>query len=108
LGRASLLYPRAPMDDEVLLQAGRLEFRPFDRKRDAWIAGEVGQLPLVGAERPGDDLVPVQPDPDAAHLRRAVRVERDEVRERVRIDEPAGARRKVHRPKGALWGADGE
>jgi hypothetical protein len=65
LGRAARFEPRTSVDDEVVLQAGRLELRPLDRKRDAWIAGDILQFPLVETEMPGNDLVPVQSDPEA-------------------------------------------
>ena len=95
LGGAALLDPRAPVDDQVLLEPGRLHDRSLDRQRDARLALHVSQL-LLPAEMPRDDLVAVQADPDARHLRTTVGVQRDEVRERVGLEQLARARRQVH------------
>jgi hypothetical protein len=87
--------------DEVLLQTGRLDLSALDRERNARITGDVLKLsPLPEVAR--DDLVPIQSNPDAGHLRRAVRVERDEMGERIRLDQPARALRQLHAPRLAI------
>ena len=64
--------------------AGRLH-----RQRDAWVALEVAQL-APRAERGEHHLVAVEPDPHAAHLRRAVGVHRDDVGEVRTFEDLAG------------------
>ena len=63
LRRAAFDQTRAPVDDEVLLQARRLDLAAFDRERDARVSGDVPELPLIRSEMPRDDLVAVQSDP---------------------------------------------
>src|SRR5215208_3825583 len=96
LRRTALGDSRAPVDDQVLQEPRRLDLGAFDRERDALVTPNVPQLLLV-TQVPGHDLVAVEPDPDAGNLRRAVPVERDEVSEPPRLDQRAGAVRKVHR-----------
>jgi hypothetical protein len=52
----------------------------------------------VAEEVPGHDLVVLDPDPDDRHLRAAVGVEGDQVRERSRLDQ--GANRFQRRTQG--------
>ena len=75
LGRAALLDPSAPVDDQVLLEPGRLHDGSLQGQRDARIAFHVPQL-LLRVQVPGDDLVAVEADPDARDLRCAVGVRR--------------------------------
>ena len=101
LRRSARLESRTTVDDEVLLEAGRLHDGALDRERDTRVAGDVAELPLREAEMPGDDLVALEPDPDAGHLRRAVPVERDQVRERAGLDQLTCALRQLHDAKRA-------
>jgi hypothetical protein len=90
LGCATFDEPRPPVDDEVLLEPRRLDLGALDRQRHARIAGDVSELPLIPKVR-RDDLVAVQSDPDAGDLRGAVGVQRDEVGQRVGLDQRARA-----------------
>ena len=56
------------VDDQVLLQAGRLDLGPLDREGDTRIACDVLQFSLIEAQVARDDLVVVQADPDAGDL----------------------------------------
>jgi hypothetical protein len=53
--------PRVPVDDEVLLEAGRLDLGAFDRERYTGVARDVPQLALIRIQVSGDDLVAVEP-----------------------------------------------
>ena len=88
---ATLDEPRPTVDDEVFLQARRMDLRALDREGDPWIARHVLQLPLVGAKVTRHDLVAFEADPDAGELRRAVGIQRHEVRERPETEEPERA-----------------
>jgi hypothetical protein len=69
LRRSTFYEARSPMDDEVLLQAGRLELGALDRECDPRVTGNVPELPQIRREMSRDDLVSVQSHPDARHLR---------------------------------------
>ena len=77
LGDASMA-----VHDEVLLQAGRVELRSLERDDDARVALDVADL-LVQRQVACHELVSVEPDPDARHLRGPVLVERDEMGQRA-------------------------
>jgi hypothetical protein len=94
--RAALDEARAPVDHQVLLQAGRLDLASLDRKRNARIAGHVLQLALIRSEMTGNEVVSVQPNPDARHLRRTVAIERDEMGKRTRLDQAPSTLRQLH------------
>jgi hypothetical protein len=96
LGRAAVLEPRPPVDDEVLLEAGRLDLGALDRERRPRVACDVPELLLPGPEMAGHDLVPVEAHPDTRDLGRAVAVQRHEVGERAGLDDRAGAFGKLH------------
>jgi hypothetical protein len=87
LGRTAFLEARGPVYDQVLLEARRLELGAFDRERNLRVAPDVAELLLPGVQMAGDDLVAVEPDPDAADLRRAVGAERDEMGQGVRLED---------------------
>src|SRR3954469_10997512 len=82
LRRATLLDPRGSAHDEVPRQPALAESLSLDGDRYTRILLDVLDLP-VAAEVRADDLIVVQADPDAGHLRAAVGVERDHVAERV-------------------------
>jgi len=53
----------------------------------------------VTEQVPDDDLVVLDSDPDDRHLRAAVRVDRDQMCERRRLDQlPHGIKRRTHAP----------
>src|SRR4029453_16629108 len=85
----ALLDPGTAVDDEVAAKADRAQALALDREHDPRIALAVLPL-LVSGHVPADDLVAVEADPDAAHLRAPVGVERDVVGERVGLDQLPG------------------
>jgi hypothetical protein len=84
-------------------------FVVVDRERDAGVAAEVPQLPLV-RKGGNDDLVTIEPDPRGRDLRPSVLVERDHVRNRVALEECAsrfGEREPSHGSMLAVGAAGG-
>jgi hypothetical protein len=92
---ATLLNPGTAVDDEVLLQAGRVNTRALERERNTWVAADIDEL-LSLTQVPGDDVFPVESDPDAGDLRRTVPTNGDEVGERTRLDQFTCALREQH------------
>jgi hypothetical protein len=90
-GRAALFESGPPVDDEVLLETRRVNSRSLQREGDAGIAPHVLKLPLIARQVSGDELLALEPDPNAGDLRRAVRVQCHEVRERARLNQLASA-----------------
>jgi hypothetical protein len=86
------------MDDDILLETEVVHARALDREGDPRVALDVSEL-LLPEQMTRDDLVVVQADPHAAHLRAPVPVEGDEVRDPVRLEDRARGRRDHgHRP----------
>ena len=93
--RAALLDPRAPVDDQVLLQPGRLHDRSLDRHDDARVAlaRSAASAAGAGARRRSRRR---RGRPRRTRPAATVGVQRDEVSERVGLEQLARARRKVH------------
>src|SRR5262245_40939951 len=92
LWRTSLGDAGAPVHDEVVLQARPVQTRSLDRDDDPLVALDVADL-LLPPQVTGDELVILEPHPDARHLRAAVGVERDEVGQRAGLDQLASTLR---------------
>ena len=82
LGRAAFFDPGPAVHGEVLLQARGMDLRTLERQHNARVAPRVLKLALIAGQVVGDELLAVEPDPDARHLRRAVLAECDEMGER--------------------------
>jgi hypothetical protein len=92
-----------PVDDEVVLHPDRVLARRLDRERHARVALDVLHL-LEAAEVRADDLVALEPDPDAGHLRAPVRIQRHQVGEPVRLEHLARAvREDCHPPEASAF-----
>ena len=89
LGGTTLGHARGAVDDEVFEQPPLVGGGRRDRERDAGVAAEVPQFPLV-REGGKDDLITIEPDPRGRDLRPSVLVERDHVRDRVALEECTG------------------
>ena len=68
LGSAALLELRRPVYHEVFLESGRADLGALEREYDARIATDVAQLLLL-KQVGRDELLALEPDPDAGHLR---------------------------------------
>lgn len=86
LGGATRGHPRRPVHDEVLLQAPLVRLARSERERDAGVAPEVAQLPLI-RQRRQDDLVPFDPDPSSRDVGPAIIVDRDHVGDGIALEE---------------------
>jgi hypothetical protein len=77
----------------------------LERHRDTRVTPNVPNLLVLG-QVPGNELIPINPEPHARHLRTTVSVQRDEMCERARFDQLASAvRQRCHvatRSGGAL------
>lgn len=95
---AALRDPCLPVDDEVVLHPDCVLAQRLDRERHARVALDVLHL-LVAAQVRADDLVALEPDPDAGHLRAPIRVQRHQMGEPVGLEHLARAvRENRHRP----------
>jgi hypothetical protein len=89
LGGTTLGDARGAVDDEVFEQPPLVCDGRRDRERDAGVAAEVPQFPLV-REGGKDDLISIEPDPRGGDLRPSIVVKRDHVRDRVAVEQGAG------------------
>jgi len=89
LGGAALAHAGGAVHDEVFEQPPLVRDGRRNRERDARVAAEIPQLPLV-REGGKDDLVTIEPDPGGRDLRPSIFVERDHVRNRVALEQGAG------------------
>ena len=96
LGRAAVDDARGAFEHDVLVQPLLVAPARLDGDRDARVAADVLQLPLV-EQRADQELVAVATEPREGHVRRAVGVEGDDVRERIRVDDRAHVRGELHR-----------
>jgi hypothetical protein len=80
------------VEDEIVAQAHLVRLLALDGEGDARVALDVAEL-LLRKEMTGHDLVSVDPDPDAGHLRASVRIQRNEVCEGFRLQQGSGLRR---------------
>src|ERR1700722_8151609 len=78
----ALLNTRTPVHHEIFAEPTLIEARRLHRQRDAVVTLDVAHL-LSALHVAADDLFAAYPDPDAAHLRTPVRVQRHEVNERI-------------------------
>jgi hypothetical protein len=90
LRRTALRHARGAVDDEVFLQPRWVDAGALELHCDTRVSPNVPNLLVLG-QVSGNELVPVNPDPHAGHLRAAVSVQRDEMCERARFDELASA-----------------
>src|SRR5262245_64706302 len=88
---AAFLHSAGAVHDEVLPKADLVDVLALDREDDPGIALDVAQL-LPRVHVAADDVLAVESDPDAAQLRTAVGVERDEMDQRVGLEPGAGRR----------------
>jgi hypothetical protein len=85
----TLGHARGAVHDEVFEQPPLIRDGRGDRERDARVAAEVSELPLV-RESGKDDLVAIEPDPRGRHVRPSVFIECDHMRDRVALEKCAG------------------
>src|SRR3954453_3970836 len=91
LRRTALLDRGGPVDDELLVQTGRVYLGPLERERHARVAPHVLELALLRVQVRGHEVVAVDRHPHEGDLRRAARSDRDQVAERARADQVLGA-----------------
>ena len=83
LGSSALLDRGPAMHDEVLEQAGWLDLGSFERDRHTGIAPDVLELSQPRIQVRGEQVVSLDGNPHARHLRAAVRVGGDQMAERA-------------------------
>ena len=96
-GRSALLDSRAAVDDNVLAQSGRVDLGALEGDRDARIPPDVLELSLAWIQMRRDQLLALDRNPHAGHLRGAGRADRDQMAERTRANELLRALGKRHR-----------
>jgi len=85
LRRSAFFHSPAAVHHEVLAEADPVERWRLDRHAHARVALDVAQLAVV-REMAAHDLVAIDSDPHHAHLRAAIRIDGDQVHERVRLE----------------------
>ena len=98
LGRAALLDRRPPVDDHVLAQSRRPHLGALERDRHVRVAADVLELPQPGIQMRGEQVVAVDGDPHARHLRPSLAADRDEMAESAAPDDLLGAVGEGHCP----------
>src|SRR5215207_11650557 len=96
LGSSTLLDCRSAVDDHVLAQAGRVDLGALEGDRDAGIPADVLELPLARIQMRREQLVALDRNPHAGHLRGTGRADRDQMTEHTCADELLRALGKVH------------
>jgi hypothetical protein len=84
---ATLLDPRHPVHDDVLAQTWRLDLGALERDGEAGLAPDVLELSQIRVEVGGEQIFSLDRRPDAGHLGSAVRIDRDQMAQRARLDQ---------------------